>query len=1277
MADATLVHHSPRTYRKPFVRILAASIVVVLAFLLLFSRSTAQFLDKAEHQRRAHLSTMVKMARNSVEPLVAKVRTGQLSKQEGMQQVRDLVRRMTYEDEHGKNYMFMSAYDGTMLVQPYDPNREMTNQWELHDGHGTYIIQALIRSAKSYPDGGFVNYFYHPPGSKDFQEKLAFVMGIPELDCYIGTGAYMEQAQQDQQTILDRAKYVSIALVVLLMIHVVLSLREILSANRALAGEIEERKRAEEALRRSESLRSAILDNIPDFAWMKDAESRYVATNEAYARSRGCTRTELIGKSDFDLWPRETAEVFKTQDAEILRTGQPLHIEEKVVDHAGHTRWYQTTKTSIRDSQGQIIGTVGIARDITEHRLVDQRVRESEEQLRRILEASPLAIGWSNAQGIIEFCNRKFYSLFGYSTEELPNLEQWFLRIYPDPIYREEMKKYWDGLVERARTQNTDIGPGEADVTCKDGTVRRVEILGTLVGDRALVFFEDITERKRTEEALRESEERFREVFAKSADSIVLLDEGRVIDCNDATVRLFGVSSKEDIIEMSPKEVSPERQPCGRLSSEMAQEVIDLACRKGSHQFEWTNRRWDGSEFTVEVRLTAIHLGGRTILHSLSRDITERKRAEEALRQEKGFSEATIDGLPGIFYVFDESGRLLRWNRQFEVVSGVPAEEMLYRLPTDFFETARDKALIQEAFRKCLLEGEALVEADLFTRQGQRIPYLFRGVRARLGDKDHVLGLAVDITDRKRAEEALARNEERFRLLAENSRDIIYRMSLPDGRYEYISPAVTTISGHSPEEFYANPLLIQEIVHPAWRDYVDTQKRNMLVGEVPPTYEFQIVHRSGEVRWVYQRNVLLRDAAGKPVALQGLVTDVTEQKRAEEEQRRRDEQIRHTQKLESLGILAGGIAHDFNNLLMAILGHADLALQDLSPVSPVRENLDAIEKASRRAAELCRQMLAYSGKGRFVVQPIDLGEVVREMAHMLDVSISKKAVLKYNLAPDLPTVEADASQMRQIIMNLIVNASEAIGDKSGVIAVSTGAVRMDREDHSEAWLNEPLPEGLYVCLEVVDTGCGMDEQTRLRIFDPFFTTKFTGRGLGLAAVLGIVRGHKGAIRVSSEPGKGTTFKVLLPASAKPVESLSNDTGRPSSWRGSGTVLLVDDEETVRSLGKVMLERLGFRAMTAGDGHEALELFRNHKDEIVCVILDLTMPRMDGAETFRELRRLRPDVRVIMSSGYNEQEVSQQFVGKGLAGFIQKPYQLKTMAEKIREVLARGPGPDVP
>jgi len=429
-------------------------------------------------------------------------------------------------------------------------------------------------------------------------------------------------------------------------------------------------------------------------------------------------------------------------------------------------------------------------------------------------------------------------------------------------------------------------------------------------------------------------------------------------------------------------------------------------------------------------------------------------------------------------------------------------------------------------------------------------------------------------------------------------------------------------------------------------------------------------------RW-FELSISVRGQRNDDSRFVMLARDVTDRRAAEQGKIALERQLQHAQKLESLGVLAGGIAHDFNNLLVGILGNADLALDETSPVSPIRRNLKEIENAAKRAADLANQMLAYSGKGRFVVEPIAIGELVQEMAYLLEVSIPKKIVLKYNLADGIPTFDGDATQVRQIIMNLITNASESIGSSSGVIAVSTGIMDCDRDYLDSAvstpvgGQDGPLPEGVYIYFEVADTGSGMDHATIEKIFDPFFTTKFTGRGLGMSAALGIVRGHKGVIRIYSESGKGTTFKVLFPANPDSIAKLTtreDDVDADLDWRSAGTILIVDDEQTVRTVGKHMAERFGFDVLLAADGIEALELFRENREDIVCVLLDLTMPRMDGEEAFREMRRIDPDVAVILCSGYNKQDATQRFAGKGLVGFMQKPFQLSTLRETLQSVL---------
>jgi CheY-like chemotaxis protein len=368
-----------------------------------------------------------------------------------------------------------------------------------------------------------------------------------------------------------------------------------------------------------------------------------------------------------------------------------------------------------------------------------------------------------------------------------------------------------------------------------------------------------------------------------------------------------------------------------------------------------------------------------------------------------------------------------------------------------------------------------------------------------------------------------------------------------------------------------------------------------------------------------------------------------------------------------MGLLAGGIAHDFNNLLMGVLGNADLALTMLSPENPAHDFVRTILDTGKKLADLTNQMLAFSGKGRFVVQPMDLNRIVRNLGDLLGMAVPKGVEIRYDLDPDLPRVEADASQLRQLVLNLVTNAGEAIGKLEGSIAVATGTVHASREFFRQTRLGKSLPEGEYVSFEVTDTGAGIEPDAMKKIFDPFFSTKFSGRGLGLAAVHGIVRSHNGAIRLESEPGQGSTFQVLFPPAARPASSTPVARKR-GVFKGKGTVLVVDDEESVRSVAEKMLRNLGFDVLTAVDGVEGLETLRAHEPSITGVLLDLTMPRMDGKEAFVRIREILPDLPVLLMSGYNQQEVQARFAGAGLAGFLQKPFTLASLREILYAAL---------
>ncbi len=548
--------------------------------------------------------------------------------------------------------------------------------------------------------------------------------------------------------------------------------------------------------------------------------------------------------------------------------------------------------------------------------------------------------------------------------------------------------------------------------------------------------------------------------------------------------------------------------------------------------------------------------------------------------------------------------------------------------------------------------------------------------RDRAGRPLRVAGTHLDITDRKEAEkriEAANRALHEEQTLFKKGPVVIFKWRRgAEWPVDYVSENALDVIGYDVQSLVSGEISYSEIVFPEDLERVKKEVASFTALGVP-SFEhepYRLVRKDGGIIWVADFTTVWRDLDGEPTHYLGYVLDITARKRAEEQKQEAEARVRHAQKLEGLGVLAGGIAHDFNNILTGILGNADLALHELGPQAPVRRNVEEIVSAARHAAGLARQMLAYSGKGSFVVGPIDINQIVREMAGLLRAASSKKVVSRYEFGDDLPSIEGDETQIRQIVLNLVTNASEAIGDENGVIVLRTGKQFCDRQFLRGSYLHEDQEEGPYIFLEVSDTGCGMDEESKSKIFDPFYTTKFTGRGLGMAAVLGIVRGHGGAIKIDTEEGKGTTIRFLFPvveSEAEVTEALDRSP-RVEEWRGSGTVLVVDDDAMIRSLATRMLEHLGFEVITASDGCEAVEIFQDRAETIACVLLDLTMPRMGGEETFSAMRRISADVPVILSSGYNKEIVTEEFSAKGLAGFVQKPYELEALSRAFKNAL---------
>ena len=662
----------------------------------------------------------------------------------------------------------------------------------------------------------------------------------------------------------------------------------------------------------------------------------------------------------------------------------------------------------------------------------------------------------------------------------------------------------------------------------------------------------------------------------------------------------------------------------------------------------------------------------------LSRNSALQKRQAEEVQRAEARLRAVLEAAPEAMIIFDSARRIQTVNSETERLFGYSRQAILGH-PIDLLspewssvEKGAPNEIVCQTASGSLFPAEVslnpvgaseggmmvsvirdITERRRAQEQSRRITLdLERQVAERTRE------LMIDISERKRAELALRESEQRLRVAIEAAQLGLWSVSLSASRMQ-VSSLTCQLFGLNESIDQISLAEWKELIHPDDRLQAVSELENACTRFSNYESEYRVVHRDGSVRWIFARGQLFAGDDESPLRVVGVAQDVTQRKLAEEADR-------HRHKLESLGILAGGIAHDFNNLLTGILGNASLLLEDAPESSQDSEILSELVNAAERASQLTRQMLAYSGRGKFVIQPTSLSAEIREITALINASIPKHVNLKLELDGATPLVQADKSQIQQLVMNLVINAAEAIRPEGGNVRIATYRRTLERETPG-FYPAETLPPAAYAVVEIEDDGQGMSESTRERIFDPFFTTKFTGRGLGLAAALGIVRGHRGGIAVESRLGEGTIFRVYLPAliSAQELSAPAHDNRQ--ALQGSGTVLVVDDEPVVRGVARNSLRQYGYNVLEAGDGGEALEVFQQNQEDVSLVILDMAMPGMSGADVLKALRAVSPAVRVVASSGYSENEAMERF-GDGLSGFLQKPYTGRQLAAKVSSAL---------
>jgi len=891
--------------------------------------------------------------------------------------------------------------------------------------------------------------------------------------------------------------------------------------------------------------------------------------------------------------------------------------------------------------------------------------------------------------------NRFWYEKLGYEQYRTRKLEVLLTLVHPDDT--DNFNKAITAFLNPAGEKQIDI---ELRMKKKDGGWLWIYLNGKITGFKKNIpvsaegIFIDITRQKRIEselqnkngeiEALYEeseaqneemaammdelhrnqleleesnlrlsmSEAKFRDIFEKSPIGIIQsTTDGRIISANNAFCKTFGYASEEELID----DIKDTHRfySNGKIRDSLVQLSIS---DKFVYTQDVTGRQKDGSSIYVNVYMMRLtdKFTGEDYLTTFVEDITE-------LRLSQFERDLFFNNSGDLILISTTSGEVKQLNPAWKDILGWEPDELKTMNVNQIIHP--DDLTKVLMFRNRLAEtGESLsLTARYRNKNGEYRIIRWRSIFFK--ERALMFSSGRDETERHEAEMELQRMWDRLELALQSG---------AIGLWDYNVKENTLIASNNMSDL----LGINRIYNAdkAWKDYIHEDDYHSSVKALSDLIkgkrdiyitEHRIKLIDGSYKWFFSRGkIVQRDPDGNPIRISGSITDITEQKEAESRRLALEYQMLQAQKLESLGLLAGGIAHDFNNLLTGILGNSDMLIYELPEQVHVQQKLFDIRKAAKRASELTKQMLAYTGKSTFSSEIIDINNLIEEMRSLFDISISKKVKIVYNFMEDLPCITGDPTQISQILMNLIMNSSEAI-ENNGEIIIRTDMNECDTDTISTLTINQNMNPGTYVILEISDSGCGIPEDKLKQIFDPFFTTKFTGRGLGLAAVSGIIRSHNAGLYVESILNKGTTFRIYFQSTDQKEPGQCVEEKKPvDTSKKNLTVLVADDELYIRNLTSRMLKTAGFDVLLAENGIEAVNIFKENTGKISCIILDLTMPAMDGHEALIELRKIDAQLPIIISSGYSEVDINTQFEGEDISGFLQKPYQFEDLLQVI-------------
>jgi len=1045
---------------------------------------------------------------------------------------------------------------------------------------------------------------------------------------------------------------------------------ELVKANEHLKREIEERKRAQEALRKSEHYFRSLLMHMHESILVIDRDYRITDINNSLLTTIGRTREEVMGHHCYEVLHGYNEPCHRRGEEcklrEVFETGKPCNCLHEHLRADGSSVWVDIIFSPMQDEQGCVTHVSEAARDITDLVQVNKALVERTHDLdERVKELN---------------CLHGISSLLGQPNISLEKILQGTADLIPPAWQYPEIicaRIILDGQEFRTENFKETIWKQASDITVDGDRVGTLEVcyleekpqieegpfrkeernLIDAISER----LGKAVERKRVEESLRVSEERYRTLFEDSRDPVVISTrEGKLVDVNQAWLDLYGYT-REEITDLNLQKLYLNPDDRSRFQQKIEQ--------KGSvKDFEVRHLKKDGTEIECQLTTTVRRADDGSILgyQGIIRDITEQKRIKEAIKEERNLLRTVIDNLPDYIYVKDAEGRYIVSNNAHARFLGAKTpEQVVGKTVFELFP--------QELASKYHADDQEVIQSDqpLFNREersidqgeGQADKAIWNlTTKVPLQDSHGkivgLVGIARDISERKRAQEALRESHSLLHAIIEETPDCIF-LKDHEGRYQVVNTATAHALGKpSVEEVVGRD--DRELLPPAQARQLQQADRRIMDSGRSEEYEELVGDRT-----FMSMKTPYSDRHGNIVGIIGVARDFTELKWAKQEKEKLETQLRQAHKTEAIGTLAGGIAHDFNNILAAIIGYTELAREDVPEGSRIQSNLKEVLKAGIRAKDLIGHILTFSRQDEGQRRPLQIGLIVKEALKLLRASLPTTIDIRQDIKSQSGLISGDPTGIHQVLMNLSTNAGHAMREKGGVLEVRL----VDEDlDAGAASVHPDLKPGPYLTLTVSDTGCGMDPEVMERIFDPYFTTKEVGEGtgMGLAVVHGIVESHGGAVAVDSTPGKGATFQVFFPRiKTEEVEEAGIVEPLPT---GRERVLFVDDEKALVDIGKQILERLGYEVVARTSSIEALEAFKAQPHRFDLVITDQTMPNMTGEDLAKELMRIRPDIPVILCTGYSHMISEDKAKAMGIRAFIMKPILRHDIAQTIRRVL---------